>query len=92
MMETAMPLMVAHLTDLIYDFEVIDDIEAKGQSRLLSWQIRDTGTNLIVLDSNEAIYKAAFLRDANKWEALIVYAPEVGFEIMSKLKKIEKTE
>lgn len=88
MMKTALPLMVAYQTDLVYDFEYIDEIDAKGIPCLLSWQIRDTGTHLVRLDSAEDFDFAATALEYNDWEAVIIYTPWDEWS-MSELKEIK---
>lgn len=80
MMEKALPLMVNYQTDLVYDFETIDEIDAKDIPCLLSWQVRDTGTNLVRLNTSESFSSEAYefaetALEYNEWEAVIIYTP-----------------
>lgn len=75
MMEKALPLMINYQTDLVYDFEVINEIDAKGIPCLLSWQVRDTGTHLVRLDSAEDFDLATTALEYNDWETVIIYTP-----------------
>ena len=88
MMEKALPLMTHYQTDLVYDFEVIDEIDAKGIPCLLSWQVRNTGTHLVRLDSAEGFDFAGTALEYNDWEAVIIYTPWDGWS-MSELKEIK---
>lgn len=88
MMEKALPLMIGYQTDLVYDFETIDEIDVKGIPCLLSWQVRDTGTHLVRLDSAEDFDFAATALEYNDWEAVIIYTPWDGWS-MSELKEIK---
>ena len=93
MLKTALPLMVNYQTDLIYDFEIIDEVTVKGIPCLLSWQVRDTGTHLVRLNISEGFYSEGFkfaetALGCNDWEAVIVYTPWDGWS-MSKLKEIK---
>lgn len=91
MMEKALPLMVNYQTDLVYDFEVIDEIDAKGIPYLLSWQVRDIGTHLIRLDSAEDFDLAVTALGYNDWEAVIIYTPWDEWS-MSELKEIKDSD
>lgn len=75
MMKKALPLMVAYQTDLVYDFELIDEMDAKGIPCLLSWQVRDTGTHLVRLTDAKGFDFAATALEYNEWEAVIIYTP-----------------
>ncbi len=93
MMKTALPLMVNYQTDLIYDFEIIDKLDNESIPCLLSWQIRDTGTHLVKLNTSEGFYSEGFefaetALEYNDYEAVIVYTPWDGWSI-SKLSKIK---
>lgn len=88
MMEKALPLMVSYQTDLIYDFEIIDEIDAKGIPCLLSWQVRDTGTHLVRLTDAKGFDFAATALEYNDWEAVIIYTPWDEWS-MSELKEIK---
>ena len=88
MMAKALPLMVNYQTDLVYDFEVIDETDAKGIPCLLSWQVRDTGTNLVRLDSAEDFDLATTVLEYNDWETVIIYTPWDGWS-MSELAEIK---
>ena len=93
MMEKALPLMFAYQTDLIYDFETIDEIDAKGIPCLLTWQVRDTGTNLVNLNTSESFSSEAYefaeaALEYNDWEAVIIYTPWYGWS-MSELAEIK---
>lgn len=93
MMENALPLMVNYQSDLVYDFEVIDETDAKGVPCLLSWQVRDTGTNLVRLNTSEAFSSEAYdfaeaALDYNDWETVIIYTPWDGW-CMSELAEIK---
>lgn len=91
MMKKALPLMVAYQTDLVYDFELIDEIDAKGIPCLLSWQVRDTGTHLVRLDSAESFDFAMTALQYNDWEAVIIYTPWDGWS-MSELAEIKDSD
>ncbi len=88
MEEIALSLMMHYQTDLVYDFEVIDEIDAKGVPCLLSWQIRDTGTHLVRLDSAEGFNFAKAALEYNDWETVIIYTPWDEWS-MSKLAEIK---
>lgn len=86
MMEKALPLMISYQTDLVYDFEVIDETDAKGIPCLLSWLVRDTGTHLVKLNTSEGFYSEGFefaetALGCNDWEAVIIYTPWDGWSV-----------
>ena len=91
MLERALPLMISYQTDLVYDFETIDEIDAKGIPCLLSWQVRDTGTHLVRLDSAEDFDFATTALEYNDWEAVIIYAPwdEWSMSELAEIKDID---
>lgn len=91
MMEKALPLMISYQTDLVYDFETIDEIDAKGIPCLLSWQVRDTGTHLVRLDSAESFDVATTALEYNSREAVIIYTPWDGWS-MSELAEIKDSD
>ena len=88
MMEKALPLMTNYQTDLVYDFEVIDEVDEKGIPCLLSWQIRDTGTHLVNLNEGDAFDFAVTALEYNDYETVIVYTPWDSWS-MGQLKKIK---
>lgn len=88
MMEKTLPLMISYQTDLIYDFETIDEIDAKGIPCLLTWQVRDTGTHLVRLDNAESFDVATTVLEYNDWEAVIIYTPWYEWS-MSELAEIK---
>lgn len=84
MMAKALPLMVLYQTDLVSDFEVIDEIDAKGIPCLLSWQVRDTGTHLVRLNTSESFSSEAYefaeaVLEYNDYETVIIYTPWDGW-------------
>ena len=91
MMEKALPLMINYQTDLVYDFETIDEIDAKGIPCLLSWQVRDTGTHLVRLNSAEDFDFAVTALEYNDWEVVIIYTPWDGWS-MSELAEIKDSD
>lgn len=96
MMKKALPLMTHYQTDLVYDFEVIDEVDEKGIPCLLSWQVRDTGTHLVKLDTSEGFSSEGYefaeaALEYNDWEAIIIYTPWDGWS-MSELAKIEDSD
>ena len=96
MMEKALPLMISYQTDLVYDFEVIDEIDTKGIPCLLSWQVRDTGTHLVRLNTSESFSSEAYefaeaALEYNDWEAVIIYTPWDGWS-MSELAEIKDSD
>ena len=55
---------------------------------MLSWQVRDTGTHLIRLDSAEGFDFAVTALEYNDWEAVTIYTPWDGWS-MSEFKEIK---
>ena len=94
MLERALPLMIGYQIDLVYDsdlvcdFETIDEIDAKNIPCLLSWQVRDTGTHLVRLDSAEGFDFAVTALEYNNWEVVIIYTPWDGWSV-SEFKEIK---
>ena len=96
MLERALPLMINYQTDLVYDFELIDETDAKDIPCLLSWQVRDTGTHLVKLNTSESFSSEAYefaeaALEYNDWEAVIIYTPwdEWGMSELAEIKDID---
>ena len=81
MLSQALPVMTGYQTDLVYDFEVIDEVAKEGIPCLMSWQIRDTGTHLVRLANGESFDFALTCLEYNDYETVIVYEMGKGFEM-----------
>ena len=86
MMKIAMSHMTHYQTDLVYDFEIVDNIEERGLTKVYSWQIRDTGTNFVRIDTVEGKEFAASFREYNDYESMITYNDVDGFAITEAMK------
>ena len=91
MLKKALPLMVTYQTDLIDDFEFIDQIDAKGTPCLLSWQVRDTGTHLVRVTDAKGFDFSSTALEYNDWEAVIIYTPwdEWSMSELAEIKDID---
>ena len=86
MMKIAMSYMTHYQTDLVYDFEIVDNIKERGLTKVYSWQIRDTGTDFVRIDTVEGKEFAASFREHNDYEFMITYNDVDGFAITEAMK------